>query len=104
FGVVQADAHDRVTGFIEKPAVAPAIPDHPDMFLASMGIYVFNARLMYELLCQDATRPDSNHDFGKDIIPGMIEGHKVMAFRFRDKNRKGGAYWRDVGTLDAYYQ
>jgi glucose-1-phosphate adenylyltransferase len=69
-----------------------------------MGIYVFTARPMYELLCQDATRPDSDHDFGKSIIPGILDGQRVHAFRFRDKNRKAVPYWRDVGTLDAYYQ
>jgi glucose-1-phosphate adenylyltransferase len=69
-----------------------------------MGIYVFTARPMYELLCQDATRPDSDHDFGRNIIPSIINSHKVYAFRFRDKNRKATPYWRDVGTLDAYYQ
>jgi glucose-1-phosphate adenylyltransferase len=69
-----------------------------------MGIYVFTARPMYELLCQDATRADSGHDFGKNIIPGMVGTHKVHVYRFRDKNRKATPYWRDVGTLDAYYQ
>jgi len=69
-----------------------------------MGIYVFTARPMYELLCQDATRPDSDHDFGRNIIPGMIEKMRIRAYRFRDKNRKAVPYWRDVGTLDAYYQ
>jgi glucose-1-phosphate adenylyltransferase len=59
---------------------------------------------MYELLCQDATRPESDHDFGKNIIPAMIGAHKVYSYRFRDKNRKATPYWRDVGTLDAYYQ
>jgi glucose-1-phosphate adenylyltransferase len=104
FGVIVADNQDRVTNFIEKPVKAPPMADQPDKFLASMGIYVFNARMMYDLLCEDATKPDSSHDFGKDIIPGMIEAQKVMAFRFRDKNRKAEPYWRDVGTLDAYYQ
>jgi glucose-1-phosphate adenylyltransferase len=69
-----------------------------------MGIYVFTARPMYELLCQDATRPDSDHDFGRNIIPGMLQSHRVFAYRFRDANRKATPYWRDVGTLDAYYQ
>jgi glucose-1-phosphate adenylyltransferase len=69
-----------------------------------MGIYVFPAKMMYELLCQDAVRSDSDHDFGKNIIPRMVESHRVFAYRFRDKNRKAIPYWRDVGTLDAYYQ
>jgi glucose-1-phosphate adenylyltransferase len=104
FGVMQVDAGDRVTAFREKPRDPSPIPDDGYHCLASMGIYVFTARLMYELLCQDATHPESDHDFGKNIIPAMIRSHKVYAFRFRDKNRKAVPYWRDVGTLDAYYQ
>ena len=69
-----------------------------------MGIYVFNARFLFEQLCQDATRPDSEHDFGRNIIPSIIDTHRVFAFPFRDENRKRDAYWRDVGTLDAYYE
>jgi glucose-1-phosphate adenylyltransferase len=72
--------------------------------LASMGIYVFTARTMFELLCQDATRADSDHDFGKNIIPPILGAQHVFAYRFRDQNRKEVPYWRDVGTLDAYYQ
>jgi glucose-1-phosphate adenylyltransferase len=104
FGVVQVDNEDRIVGFKEKPREPERIPDEPDHILASMGIYVFTARLMYELLCQDATRPDSEHDFGKNIIPGMIQNQRVFGYRFRDKNAKATPYWRDVGTLDAYYQ
>jgi glucose-1-phosphate adenylyltransferase len=104
FGAVQVDAADRILAFHEKPREAPAIPGDGDHFLGSMGIYVFTARLMYEILCQDATRSDSGHDFGKDVIPCMIPTYKVHAFRFRDKNKKATPYWRDVGTLDAYYQ
>ncbi len=104
FGVVQIDDGDRITGFQEKPKEPVTIPGDPGHILASMGIYVFTARLMYELLCQDATRPNSDHDFGKNIIPSMIGKNNVYAFRFRDKNRKATPYWRDVGTLDAYYQ
>jgi glucose-1-phosphate adenylyltransferase len=104
FGVIQVDKDDRVTGFQEKPKEPQPMPGDPNHCLASMGIYVFTARLMYELLCQDATRSDSDHDFGRNIIPGMILSNKVFSFRFRDKNRKSMPYWRDVGTLDAYYQ
>jgi glucose-1-phosphate adenylyltransferase len=104
FGAMQVDADDRIIGFQEKPAQAPPIPGDPEHFLGSMGIYVFTARVMYEVLCQDATRADSSHDFGKDVIPSMIPHYRVHAFRFRDKNRKAVPYWRDVGTLDAYYQ
>ena len=80
------------------------MPDDSNHCLVSMGIYVFTARPMYELLCQDATRSGSDHDFGRNIIPAMIEKMRVIAYRFRDKNRKAVPYWRDVGTLDAYYQ
>jgi glucose-1-phosphate adenylyltransferase len=104
FGVMQVDSADRVIGFKEKPKDPSPIPGDPDHIMASMGIYVFTARLMYELLCQDATKPDSSHDFGKNIIPSMIEKYRVFGYRFRDKNQKPTAYWRDVGTLDAYYQ
>lgn len=104
FGVMVTDEKNNVVRFLEKPRDPVPMPDSPGQCLASMGIYVFTARLMYELLCQDATRADSDHDFGKNIIPGMIGTHKVYAYRFRDKNRKAIPYWRDVGTLDAYYQ
>ncbi len=104
FGVMGVDDQDRVVRFQEKPRDPAPMPDSPQHCLASMGIYVFTARLMYELLCQDATRTDSDHDFGKNIIPGIIESHRVFAFRFRDKNMKAMPYWRNVGTLDAYYQ
>jgi len=104
FGVMHVDKEDRVAGFLEKPRDPPGLPDAPNHCLASMGIYVFTARSMYELLCQDATRADSEHDFGKSIIPGILGTQRVFAFRFRDQNRKAEPYWRDVGTLDAYYQ
>jgi glucose-1-phosphate adenylyltransferase len=105
FGIMQTDATDRVVNFLEKPQTADPMPGDTQHALASMGIYVFNARLLFEQLCQDAATPGSSHDFGKNIIPAMIEtGQKVFAFRFRDENRKAMPYWRDVGTLDAYYQ
>ena len=69
-----------------------------------MGIYVFTTRFLFEQLCRDATRPESQHDFGRNIIPSIIHSHRVFAFPFHDENRKGAAYWRDVGTLDAYYE
>jgi glucose-1-phosphate adenylyltransferase len=72
--------------------------------MASMGVYVFTARFLFEQLCVDATRPGSAHDFGRDIVPSVIDTHRVYAFPFRDENRKSDAYWRDVGTLDAYYE
>jgi glucose-1-phosphate adenylyltransferase len=104
FGVMDVDKEDRVRGFLEKPADPPGLPNSPGECLASMGIYVFTAKIMYELLFEDATRQDSDHDFGKNIIPGILASQRVYAYRFRDANRKSVPYWRDVGTLDAYYQ
>ena len=104
FGIMKVDEQDHVVGFLEKPREPPELADMPGQCLASMGIYVFTARTMFELLCQDATRPDSEHDFGKNIIPPILGSHRVFAYRFRDQNRKAVPYWRDVGTLDAYYQ
>jgi glucose-1-phosphate adenylyltransferase len=105
FGVMQTGGDDRVTHFLEKPRTADPMPGDPHHALGSMGIYVFNTRLLFELLCQDAARTGSEHDFGKNVIPYMLEhGRKVYAYRFRDENRKAVPYWRDVGTLDAYYQ
>ncbi|HJT34642.1 MAG TPA: glucose-1-phosphate adenylyltransferase [Pirellulales bacterium] len=104
FGVMQVDGENRIIGFQEKPAQPRHIPGDPEHALASMGIYVFTARFMFEQLCQDATRRQSAHDFGRDIIPAVIDTHRVIAFPFLDENRKDDAYWRDVGTLDAYYE
>lgn len=105
FGIMQTAGDDRVVNFVEKPKTADAMPGDPHHALGSMGIYVFNAKLLFEQLCRDAAVATSAHDFGKNIIPHMIEaGQKVFAHRFRDENRKAIPYWRDVGTLDAYYQ
>ncbi len=103
FGVMQVDQKDRIIGFEEKPDDPKTIPGDDRHCLASMGIYVFTARFLFEQLCRDATDPDSAHDFGRNIIPSIIDSHRVYAFPFRDENRKGDAYWRDVGTLDAYF-
>ncbi len=104
FGVMEVDAFDRIVGFEEKPDHPKSIPGQGGYSLASMGIYIFDARLLFEQLCKDANSPGSRHDFGHDLIPSMIEQFKVYAFPFRDENRKDDAYWRDVGTLDAYYE
>jgi glucose-1-phosphate adenylyltransferase len=104
FGVIEIDRSERIIGFQEKPAEPATIPGDQDHTFASMGIYVFTARFLFEQLCLDATRPGSRHDFGHNIIPAVIETHRVQAFPFRDENRKQDAYWRDVGTLDAYYE
>ena len=104
FGVMQVDETDRVIGFQEKSPEPKTIPGDDSHCLASMGIYVFTARFLFEQLCRDATKPGSKHDFGNDVIPSIIDTHRVFVFPFRDENRKNDAYWRDVGTLDAYYQ
>ena len=104
FGVMAVDAASRVAGFQEKPDRPVMIPGDPKHVLASMGIYVFTARFLFEQLCLDATRPGSRHDFGQDLIPSIIDSHRVFAYPFMDENRKQDAYWRDVGTLDAYYE
>lgn len=104
FGVMAIDEQQRVIDFAEKPAQPAPVPGDPSTCLASMGIYVFTARFLYERLCDDAAVPDSRHDFGRDIIPRAIRDARVYAFPFLDENRKVDAYWRDVGTLDAYYQ
>lgn len=103
FGVMEIDADSKVIGFREKPADPQPMPDDATKALASMGVYIFNAKCMYERLCQDAVRPQSKHDFAKDIIPVMIESDRVYAYPFRDENRKAAAYWRDVGTISSYF-
>src|SRR5262249_4547436 len=104
FGIVRLDARNRLVQFDEKPRNPTPMPEDPSQCLASMGIYVFTARAMYELLCQDATHAESDHDLDKNITPSMIQRNTVYGDRFRDANRKAVPYWRDVGTLDAYYQ
>jgi glucose-1-phosphate adenylyltransferase len=104
FGVMEVDAENRVAGFEEKPERPKTIPGDAEHVLASMGVYVFNARFLFEQLCLDATRHASLHDFGRDVIPSVIGTHRVFAYPFLDENRKKDAYWRDVGTLDAYYE
>lgn len=103
FGVLEVDSQYQITGFQEKPKSPKPLPEDPANALASMGVYVFSTQVMYEWLCQDAVQNSSNHDFGKDIIPGMINECRVFAYPFRDENRKSSAYWKDVGTLDEYY-
>jgi glucose-1-phosphate adenylyltransferase len=103
FGVVGVDESNRVLNFLEKPRDPPPIPGRPDVAMASMGIYVFNPRLLERLLRADADDPDSTHDFGKNIIPAAIEKLRVFAYPFEDVRSKAQHYWRDVGTIDAYY-
>ena len=107
FGVMGVNDDWRVTQFVEKPANPPSIPGRPDMALASMGIYVFNAPFLYEQLVRDTITPNSSHDFGKDLIPHLVPRYRVFAQRFDDScvgQRDKAAYWRDVGTVDAYWE
>jgi glucose-1-phosphate adenylyltransferase len=107
FGIVQIDPMQRVIGFREKPLDPDPIPGDPERSLASMGIYVFNAQFLYRRLQEDASRHGSAHDFGRDIIPGIIGRADVRAHRFHAScvnMVKGHPYWRDVGTLDAYWE
>jgi glucose-1-phosphate adenylyltransferase len=102
FGVLSVDAQDKVTGFIEKSKDAPTIPGSPGLALGSMGIYVFDTDVLLAALEADAAKP-SSHDFGKDIIPALIPESRTFAYRFYDENKKASKYWRDIGTLDAFY-
>ena len=98
FGILQLDADDRLTGFLEKPRELP-----PGQHLASMGIYIFDVSVLLPALEEDARRA-SSHDFGKDILPALVSKVPVYAYRFTDENKKASKYWRDIGTLDAYYE
>jgi len=108
FGVMHVDDRDNIKTFIEKPADPPAIPGSPDLALASMGIYVFNTKFLFDLLRADAANPSSSHDFGKDLIPQVVAGGKAVAHRFSAScvrsAQEAEAYWRDVGTVDAYWE
>ena len=108
FGVMHVDETDRITDFVEKPADPPGIPGEPDKALASMGIYVFETRFLSEQLHRDHADPGSSHDFGKDLIPHIVKHGRAFAHRFEKSCVRSGAetslYWRDVGTVDAYWQ
>jgi glucose-1-phosphate adenylyltransferase len=104
FGTMEVDGSGRVRAFREKVADPPEIPGQSGMALASMGIYCFSADFLLEQLRKDAADGRSRHDFGHDVLPKLIHSHAVQAFPFRDENRKRDAYWRDVGTVDAYYE
>jgi len=104
FGVMTVDEKNRVIEFNEKPAQPKPVPGTTDVALASMGIYVFNTEFLYEQLIRDADSEKSSHDFGKDIIPSVIENSNVIAYPFRDPTTGEQAYWRDVGTVDAFWE
>ena len=103
FGVIDVDAELRVVRFLEKPPQPHPMPGRSDVALVSMGIYVFNTAFLYEQLIRDADMASSTHDFGRDILPSIIDRYRVMAHPFRDPLNQGQAYWRDVGTVDAYW-
>ena len=104
FGVMSVDDKGRVTRFEEKPAQPQPMPGRSDTALASMGIYIFSARFLLEQLAVDTRNPDSSHDFGKDIIPEAIKRYNVFHYPYRDVQSNTQAYWRDVGTIDAYWE
>jgi glucose-1-phosphate adenylyltransferase len=104
FGVMHIDRQERIIDFVEKPEQPPEIPGVPGMAMASMGIYVFNTETLISRLIEDADNKNSDHDFGKNIIPSMIEGGKVYAYRFRSNVGDEKSYWRDVGTVDGYWK
>ena len=107
FGVMAINTQRHITAFVEKPCDPPTMPDNPDMALASMGIYVFTADYLFRLLEEDAGNPDSSHDFGKDIIPRAVSEGQALAHPFNMSAIAtppySGPYWRDVGTVDAYW-
>ncbi|MFP4462505.1 MAG: glucose-1-phosphate adenylyltransferase [Guyparkeria sp.] len=103
FGVMGIREGGRIESFVEKPEHPPTIPSSTDQSLASMGIYVFRTAFLFEQLIQDADDPDSEHDFGKNVIPRLIEEHHVYAYPFREPGSDAQSYWRDVGTIDAYW-
>jgi len=107
FGVMAVDADHRIQAFDEKPACPQAMPDKPKVALASMGVYVFNKQFLFEQLQRDAEDPHSSHDFGKDVIPHCVQRHRSYAHNFSDLrvgDSNTAPYWRDVGTLDAYWE
>jgi glucose-1-phosphate adenylyltransferase len=106
FGVAEIAEDYRIVGFMEKPDPADAVPSRfdPDFISASMGIYVFNTDVLLQALHEDAQCQTSSHDFGKDVIPNNLAKARVIAYDFRDMDAKQTRYWRDVGTLDAYYE
>jgi glucose-1-phosphate adenylyltransferase len=104
FGIVEIDENDRIVRFQEKPANPLTAPGAADFALASMGIYIFRADVLIRALEEDAAVAASQHDFGRNIIPQLIQTAPVFCYRFYDENKKSAKYWRDIGTLDAYYE
>ncbi|MGH7233640.1 MAG: glucose-1-phosphate adenylyltransferase [Nitrospiraceae bacterium] len=103
FGVIGVDEEHRILRWDEKPKNPMPVPNDPSQAFVSMGIYLFKTDVIRERLAEDAAQ-DTPHDFGRNIIPNMIQSHRVFAFKFQDENRKAVKYWRDIGTLDAYWE
>jgi glucose-1-phosphate adenylyltransferase len=107
FGIIDVDEDDNIRAFVEKPADPPAMPGKPDKSLASMGIYIFDSKFLFDELRRDANDPNSSHDFGKDIIPYIVKNGRAVAHQFSRSCVRSGddqrSYWRDVGTVDAYW-
>ena len=103
FGVLTVNENNEILRFVEKPQNPETLPGQSDVTLASMGIYVFNTRFLFEQLTEDAGIEDSNHDFGRDLVPRLIGRHRAIAYPFRDVQTKEQSYWRDVGTVDAFW-
>jgi glucose-1-phosphate adenylyltransferase len=104
FGVVELDAESRIVGWQEKPADPKPSPRNPDKSYVSMGIYCFNRDVLLQALIADAEDANSSHDFGRDVVPKLLDTHRVFAFNFVDENLKDAQYWRDIGTIEAYYE
>jgi len=104
FGVMSINEESQVVKFSEKPKEPESVPGNPEVALASMGVYIFNAEFLYEQLIKDADTPGSSRDFGHDIIPTLIKNYRVCAFPFQDEENNAKAYWRDVGTIDSFWE
>ncbi len=104
FGVLTVNEHNEVIRFVEKPCTPETLPNREGVTLASMGIYVFNTQFLYDQLIQDAETSDSNHDFGKDLLPRLLGRYRVISYPFSDVQTKAQSYWRDVGTVDAFWE
>ncbi len=104
FGVMELDGAGRIQGWQEKPADPKPSPNNPQKCHISMGVYCFNRDLLIQALLADAEDPNSSHDFGKDVVPRLIPNHRIFAYNFVDENQKEAQYWRDIGTIEAYYE
>ena len=104
FGVIETDNKNKITGFQEKPARPKTIEGKPDSILTNMGIYLFNTDILVKKLIENAKKSDTNHDFGKNVIPSMLKTDNIFSYPFNSSTKNRSNYWRDVGTLDAYYE